>query len=74
MISGATAPILYDSQHAQLHHPPVDAGQRLTFGQANDKRGLQRWRIFYMASAELWGYADGTQWQVSHDRLKNDPQ
>jgi cyclopropane-fatty-acyl-phospholipid synthase len=27
---------------------------------------LRRWRIFYMACAELFGYAGGTQWRVAH--------
>ncbi len=27
---------------------------------------LRRWRIFYMSCAELFGYADGSQWRVAH--------
>jgi len=36
-----------------------------TYG--NDhKKWLQRWRIFFMACAELFGYNNGTEWVVGH--------
>ncbi len=36
------------------------------YGPRQAKRWFQRWRIFYLAVAELFGYADGKEWFVAH--------
>jgi len=39
------------------------------YGIEDAKRWLQRWRMFFMACAELFGYQSGRAWMVSHYRL-----
>jgi cyclopropane-fatty-acyl-phospholipid synthase len=50
-----------DSRRAEVL--PVLAA---TYGEANAAQWLQRWRIFFMACAELFGFHDGQEWWVSH--------
>jgi cyclopropane-fatty-acyl-phospholipid synthase len=36
------------------------------YGAAEAQRWWSRWRMFFMACAEMWGYDEGRQWWVSH--------
>ncbi len=40
-----------------------------TYGEHEATRWAQRWRIFWMACAELFGYDGGNQWLVAHFRF-----
>jgi len=53
-----------DARRAQVW-PVLEA----CYGAAEAQRWWSRWRVFFMACAELWGYEGGRHWWVSHYRF-----
>ncbi|NOT32683.1 MAG: class I SAM-dependent methyltransferase [Candidatus Eisenbacteria bacterium] len=41
-----------------------------TYGSAEAERWFARWKIFFLACAEMFGLREGTEWMVGHYRLK----
>lgn len=42
----------------------------LSMSMARTQHCGRRWRWFFLAPAGLFGYADGSEWGVSHYRMK----
>ncbi len=51
------------------HTDAIEAVLRPVYGRDTPLR-MRRWRWFFLATAGLFGYADGDEWGVSHYRMK----
>ncbi|MBR0836136.1 class I SAM-dependent methyltransferase [Bradyrhizobium manausense] len=51
------------------HRDTIEASLRNVYGE-DTALWMRRWRWFFLATAGLFGYADGTEWGVSHYRMK----
>lgn len=51
------------------HRDAIEAALRNVYGDET-YLWMRRWRWFFLATAGLFGCADGTEWGVSHYRMK----
>lgn len=56
-------------QNQDRHHDEVRSVLASAYGVDNAALWVQRWRMFWMACAELFGYRDGQEWLVAHYRF-----
>lgn len=56
-------------QNQDASRDEVIAVLREAYGDAEAQRWAQRWRMFWMACAELFGYRGGNEWGVAHYRF-----
>ena len=57
-------------ENMDAHTKEIAPILRHTYGEDEATRWWVRWRVFYMACAELWGYGRGREWMVSHYRFR----
>jgi cyclopropane-fatty-acyl-phospholipid synthase len=53
-------------QNMDRHRTELFPLFKRTYGDAQALRWWVYWRVFFMSCAELWGYAGGREWLVSH--------
>ncbi len=55
--------------HFDAHRDEIDDVLRPVYG-SDTSLWMRRWRWFFLATAGLFGYADGSEWGVSHYRMR----
>jgi cyclopropane-fatty-acyl-phospholipid synthase len=53
-------------QNMDAHRAEIEPILAQTYGKEQVLRWWVYWRVFFMSCAELWGYAGGKEWLVSH--------
>jgi cyclopropane-fatty-acyl-phospholipid synthase len=53
-------------ENMDRHRAAIEPILAETYGAAETRRWWVYWRVFFMSCAELWGYAGGQEWLVSH--------
>jgi cyclopropane-fatty-acyl-phospholipid synthase len=51
------------------HRDEIETILREVYG-TDTSLWMRRWRWFFLATSGLFGYADGSEWRVSHYRMK----
>lgn len=59
-------------QNMDAHRKSIEPLLAQTYGADQVRRWRAYWRVFFMSCAELWGYAHGQEWQVSHYLFSKD--
>ncbi len=57
-------------ENMNKHQEEIEPLFEKTYGKEHAKQWMWRWRLFFLACAELFGYKDGSEWGVSHYRFK----
>ena len=52
------------------HRRAITDIARRNFGEKESHIWAQKWRIFFMAVSEMWGFSNGEEWLISHYRLR----
>jgi cyclopropane-fatty-acyl-phospholipid synthase len=53
-------------ENMDAHRAEIEPILAATYGADQVRRWWVYWRVFFMSCAELWGYAKGREWLVSH--------
>ena len=56
-------------QNLDHHRDEIQSIFSERYGPREAARWLQRWRMFFLGCAELFGYRGGTEWRLAHVRL-----